>query len=283
MLAVVRRDPQVLGYAQSRWTLQAIAHCCEALQVTTKAGLSQLLARLGISYKRGRDYLHSPDRFYEEKRSQIELALLRAWYEPQRYVLVYLDEFGIYRQPTVAQDWEAVGASQPLARRSHKSDTCYRGIGALNALTGQVTYLLRSEISVAVLGKFYGLLRADYPTAEHIYVVEDNWPVHFHPTLLAQLQPQAFAHPPKLPASWSQLQRPEPPKDPLPITLLNLPTYAPWLNPIEKLWRWLRQKVIHLHRLSDDWNTLKQRVGAFLEQFRQGSSNLLRYVGLLPD
>ncbi|XGV95218.1 MAG: hypothetical protein ACAF41_21020 [Leptolyngbya sp. BL-A-14] len=151
MLAVVRRDPQVLGYAQSRWTLQAIAHGCEALQVTTKAGLSQLLARLGISYKRGRDYLHRPDRFYEEKRSQIELALLRAWYEPQRYVLVYLDEFGLYRQPTVAQDWEVVGASQPLARRSHKSDTCYRGVGALNALTGQVTDLLRSEISVAVL------------------------------------------------------------------------------------------------------------------------------------
>ena len=22
-----------------------------------------------------------------------------------------------------------------------------------------------------------------------------------------------------------------------------LPTYAPWLNPIEKLWRWLRQEV----------------------------------------
>ncbi|XGW00636.1 MAG: hypothetical protein ACAF41_21025 [Leptolyngbya sp. BL-A-14] len=32
---------------------------------------------------------------------------------------------------------------------------------------------------------------------------------------------------------------------------------------MEKLWRWLRQKVIHLHRLSDDWNTLQQRVGDF--------------------
>lgn len=161
---------------------------------------------------------------------------------------MYLDEFGIYRQPTLAQDWEAVGSAQPLARRSHKSDTCYRGVGALNPLSGQLTYLLRSQISVSVLTQFYHLIRADYPTVEQIYVVEDNWPVHFHPTLLAQLQPQAFADPPKLPASWSQLKMPARSCNPLPITLLNLPTYAPWLNPIEKLWRWLKQKLIHLHR-----------------------------------
>jgi len=37
------------------------------------------------------------------------------------------------------------------------------------------------------------------------------------------------------------------------------PTYAPWLNPIEKLWRWLRQEVRKMHRLADDWDTLRQR------------------------
>lgn len=281
---MVRRDPQVLGYAQNRWSLQAIADCCEWLRVRTPAGLSQLLKRLGISYQRGRHYVHSPDPFYQQKCSQIELALLRAWYDPARYVLLYLDEFGFYRQPTLAQTWEVRGGTcQPLAQRSHKSDTCYRGIGALNPLTGQLTYLLRSQISVSVLSQFYALIRADYPTVEQIYVVQDNWPVHFHPTLLAQLQAQALTYPPRLPHSWAQLQQPERSSSPFPITLLNLPTYAPWLNPIEKLWRWLRQTVIHLHRLSDDWPTLKQRVGDFLEQFRQGSTDLLRYVGLLPN
>ncbi|MCB8937397.1 MAG: hypothetical protein H6655_03210 [Ardenticatenaceae bacterium] len=33
-------------------------------------------------YKRGRDYVHSPDRHYQEKLSLIELARLRAYYEP---------------------------------------------------------------------------------------------------------------------------------------------------------------------------------------------------------
>jgi hypothetical protein len=113
--------------------------------------------------------VHSPDRFYQEKRTQIELALLRAWYDPQRYVLLYLDEFGFYRQPTLAPDWKAMGSSQPLARRSHQTNTCDRGVGALNPMTGQLTYLLRSEISVSVLAKFYGMIRADYPAIEQIY------------------------------------------------------------------------------------------------------------------
>ena len=45
----------------------------------------------------------------------------------------------------------------------------------------------------------------------------------------------------------------------------------------------LSQEVLHLHRLSDAWAALKQRVETFLEQFIDGSMALLRYVGLLPD
>ena len=62
-----------------------------------------------------------------------------------------------------------------------------------------------------------------------------------------------------------------------------LPTYAPWLNPIEKLWRWLRQDVLKLHRLADDWPELQRRVNAFLDQFATGSHELLRYAGLSGD
>ena len=62
-----------------------------------------------------------------------------------------------------------------------------------------------------------------------------------------------------------------------------LPTYAPWLNPIEKLWRWLRQDQLYVHRLAQDWSVLRQRVNAFFDQFAAGSHALLRYVGLLGE
>lgn len=65
---------------------------------------------------------------------------------------------------------------------------------------------------------------------------------------------------------------------------MYLPTYAPWLNPIEKLWRWLCQEVLHLHRLADRRDQLQRTVDGFLGQFAEphtaACQALLRYVGL---
>ena len=41
--------------------------------------------------------------------------------------------------------------------------------------------------------------------------------------------------------------------------------------------------VGHLHRLTDEWEILQQRVIAFMEQFKGGSQKLGRYVGLSPE
>jgi transposase len=62
-----------------------------------------------------------------------------------------------------------------------------------------------------------------------------------------------------------------------------LPTYSPWLNPIEKLWRRLRQDVLKMHRLAEDWEELLRRVRACLDVFADCSQDLLHYVGLLGE
>ena len=104
---------------------------------------------------------------------------------------------------------------------------------------------------------FYQHLVQAYPRARRIYVVQDNWSIHTHPDVLA-----ALAALPQIAPVW-------------------LPTYAPWLNAIEKLWRWLRGAVLTMHRLAVAWAVLRQRVHAFLDQFADGSHDLLHYVGLL--
>ena len=284
ILTIVRREPLLFGLHQTRWTLEAIAQVCPWLQVTTPGGLSQVLNRLGISYKRGRHYIRSPDEYYDDKLSLIQLLLLRAWYEPERYVFLYQDEFTYYRQPTLARNYEAKGHIQPLARMSYKTNSHFRLVAALNAITGQVTYRQYYKIGLRQLSDFYAVVRADYPDAEEMYVTQDNWPVHFHPDVLARLQPQDFfPWAPKVPPNWPTEPRPKAVQDDLPIRLLLLPTYASWLNRIEKLWRWLKQNVLHLHGLADDWQALKQAVAHFLSGFEAGSPELLRYVGLLPD
>ena len=129
---------------------------------------------------------------------------------------------------------------------------------------------------------FYTEVYQRYPDAKHIYMIQDNRPIHLHVCLLEALLPQTSSFKKPLPPSWSKGTTKIDKLAQLPIEIIQLPTYAPWKNPIEKLWRWVRQSILHLHRLTDDWETLQQRVLTFMEQFRGGSKKLLRYVGLLP-
>jgi hypothetical protein len=64
------------------------------------------------------------------------------------------------------------------------------------------------------------------------------------------------------------------------ITLVPLPTYSSWRNPIEKVWRFLKQEVLHMHPWADDWLHLKSQVAAFLDRFAAPNSTLLCYCGL---
>ena len=69
ILHVVRRTPRQFGYSRSRWQLDMIRETCPWLTLASRGGMSKLLKRLRISYKRGRDYVHSPDPNYAEKLS----------------------------------------------------------------------------------------------------------------------------------------------------------------------------------------------------------------------
>jgi len=293
ILHTVRRDASLFDRTKARWDLGLISQVCDWLAVNHPSSLSQLLKRLGISYKRGRSYIHSPDPNYDQKMDMIAQCLLKAWYAPEKYALLYQDEFTIYRQPTIARDYEQMGKFQPLARRGYGSNTELRGIGALNAITGQVTYHQTSKANIRQLTVFYDMVTQDYPQLDTIYMVQDNSPVHFHPDLLIHLQTQDFQFPTHVPGNWPDEPSPKAMRlaekrkakgkhEKLPIKILQLPTYAPWANPIEKLWRWVRQSILHLHRLSDDWSRLKLRIRDFILSFRKGSNELLRYVGLLP-
>lgn len=158
ILHTVRREPSSFGKSRSRWSLSLIADVCAWLQVNTPSGMSQLLKRLGICYKRGRNYIHSPDPYYQQKMDVIAQCLLKAWYAPEKCVLLYQDEFTIYRQPTLDRDYEQMGKLQPLAHRSHGSNTEFRGIGALNAVTGQVIYHQASKADIRQLTVFYDMI-----------------------------------------------------------------------------------------------------------------------------
>jgi transposase len=284
-LHVIRRDPHPFGIGRARWRLCDLLAQCNGLQLTTPSGLSRLLKRLEISYQRGRDHIHSPDPHYEPKLAWVTAVVEQARASAGRVVALYQDKITYYRQPAVAQAYEERGKRQPHAERSPGKDTVTRTTATLNVLDGQVEYWQGSRVSIPRLVAFYEQVHRAYPEAETLYLIQDNWTVHFHPDVLVALVEQESPWPRYLPPNWprepsAKAQR-KWGKWPLPIQLVPLPTYASWTNPIEKLWRWLRQEVLHMHRLAADLNALRGEVRQFLERFADGSPELLHYVGLL--
>ena len=245
------------GPAPSRWSLRAIQATFSWSQELTLSGVWRALARLDLRLRSSVVQQFSPDPAYRDKEAHVLACLREAAAHPDAIVALFLDETGYTRWPDPAPDWgPAAPVPRLVADRAGSKQQLWRMIGALNALTGQVDYRDNYIVGRHQVSVFYRQLDQVYAHARHVYVIQDNWSIHSHPDVLATL-----ATLPRLEAVW-------------------LPTYSPWLNPIEKLWRWLKGNVLKGHRLAADWPALRQRVRAFLTQFASGSDALLHYVGL---
>lgn len=255
---MLHRSPWELGFRRSRWRLQDVGRALAWLNGHSDAGIRKVLKRLGFSRKQALNFVHSPDVDFRSKWQAILRAYADAVNHPEEAVILFLDELTYYRRPSQAPAYHQRGKTQPHALEAARFNTQTRLVATLNGLTGQVHYLQRHMIGKDALVAFYAQVRAAYPTAQRVYIVQDNWPTHKSAEVLQALHKHG-------------------------LTPLFLPVYASWLNPIEKLWRWLKQEILHLHRLAHQLDQLRQQVIDFLDGFRHGSVELLRYSGLLSD
>lgn len=257
MHQVVGQRPEHFGLARSRWWLDGIRQVVDWLHACCLATVWRTLRRCHLSYKRGRRAVHSPDPLYAAKLATIGYLCGRAATEPGRIVFLYEDEMAYHRRPSIGYAFVPTGSDAPHAQQGWGPDTVRRVAGCLDVRTGQFHSQQRTHWTVAALTHFFQQVDAAYPAAERLYLALDNWPVHFLPSLRAPLTATTK------------------------IRLVRLPTYAPWTNPVERVWRQLAQEVLHLHRHTDDWPGLCARVQAWLDAAQRPSEALLRYTGLL--
>jgi len=253
--------PTPNGPPPSRWTLRTIRATFKTIENYTLSGVWRWLRRrVKVKLRSGHVQHFSPDPRYPTKVAKLKRCLKDVARNPEETVLLFLDEMGYAKWPDPAPTWAAAApVNSPEADRQKSNNGLWRVIGALNAWTGKVTYLDNYIVGRAKVIEMYDRIAKAYHRAKQIYVVQDNWSIHTHPDVLTALEEY-----PRIEPIW-------------------LPTYAPWLNPIEKLWRWLKETILKMHRLANNWPALHQRVNEFLEQFAHASRKLLRYVGLLGD
>ena len=251
------RSPHFCGLSCSRWSQERLRHTVPWMRSLSLPGISKLLRRLGVSYQRGRVHITSPDPLYQQKMEAIAQARMLSMWLPKRFVFLYEDEHTYGRQPPAAQAYANRGGPTPRAVQASRYWTKRRIAGCLDVHTGGLITRERARFNVREMAEFFLLVEKQYPEAERIFIALDNWPVHFHGYVLDTLREQHSR-----------------------ITLLPLPTYAPWTNPIEKVWRKFNQDLFHMHPWSQDWERLKQEVTDWLKAASSPSEDLLRYVGL---
>lgn len=184
---------------------------------------------------------------------------------PNEASVLYGDELSFYRRPSLTGNGAYYPqGEEPLFEQASAYNTRHRVGAAMDAYTGRVVWVDDKVVGVEALCLLMAKIRNAYGPERTIFLVWDNWHVHYQQKVATT-------------ASKCNIQ------------LLWLPTYAPsyapWTNPIEKMWRWLKQWHLHNHQLAlgIHFDTLKERVRTFLAAFADGSQALLRYVGLLPD
>lgn len=254
---IIRQSPRDYGIQRSRWRLQDIRQVVSWLRECTLPGVCQILKRLKIGLKQAITHVESPDPDKRLKRRRMAQAFAVALYRPQEYVVLFADELTYYSQPNSSRKYGSVGTHSPRVAHAVAENVMTRIGAVMDGLTGRVLYHQADKFGKVAMATLYRQVRQAYPQ-RRIFVIQDNVSFHYSDNVLSTAAD-------------------------LDIHPVYLPTYASWLNPIEKLWRWLKADVLHGHQFAHDPTLLRRKVAEFLDQFALGSSALLRYVGLLPD
>ena len=132
------------------------------------------------------------------------------------------------------------------------------GLGAVNYHTGETVILIRQRKRRKEVAELLEALIAKHPN-ETVYVAWDNASIHQDDEVETVVRDAAGR-----------------------LALLYLPTYSPWLNPIEMLWRHFRQEVIHCELFV----SVKALIAASLDFFHRYNTQphkVLSIIGAHPS
>jgi transposase len=131
--------------------------------------------------------------------------------------------------------------------------TKHYGIGAVNYHTGETVVLLRRHKRRREIAELLQALVDKHP-AGTIYVAWDNACTHEDDEVEMVVRAAAGR-----------------------LVLLYLPTYSPWLNPIEMLWRHFRREVTHCEL----FQTVKALLAAAREFFDRSNQHPCRMLSII--
>jgi transposase len=130
----------------------------------------------------------------------------------------------------------------------------YYGIGAINYYTGETVVQFQHHKRRKEIAQLLEAVLENHPTGT-VYVAWDNANTHEDDEVEEVVRAAAGR-----------------------LVLLYLPTYSPWLNPIEMLWRYFRGEVTHCE-LFETKQALLAAARDFFDRYNQYPHQLLSVIG----
>lgn len=164
----------------------------------------------------------------------------------------YADEFNVSWLPTLRKMWSPKG--QQVMIPTPGQPKRHYGLGAVNYYTGETVVIIRKRKRRLEVAELLQALVEKHPTGT-IYVAWDNASTHQDDEVEAVVRAAAGR-----------------------LVLLYLPTYSPWLNPIEMLWRHFRREVTHCE-LFETVKVLIEASYDFFRRYNQTPEKVLSIIG----
>jgi transposase len=147
---------------------------------------------------------------------------------------LFQDEFSLSNTATLSATWSPTGKQPEIACKQVKKERV-TGFGSVNPLTGQLIVNFEQTGNADTFKKHLRKVLRTYKGYRKIIIYVDN--VRFHHAKI--LKPFLEAHPE--------------------LEIRYLPAYSPDLNPVERVWWYMRKSITHNRYLS----SLKERIAKF--------------------
>ncbi len=250
LIEILHHKPKVYGINRSNWTQGSLAVAFEKLygQRPSKSTVGRLLKEAGLSWKKSRRVLTSPDPNYREK---VELLLNTLRSLKANEELFFIDELG----PLQVKRYGGRSYTPKEATPTHPQNQPSKGFitlyGALSATTNQVTWFYGKSKDSAGIIDLAEMLFNQYQAKSKIYLTWDAASWHGSGELVQWTD--------KL-NTWTRASGGRPI-----IEFVPLPSSAQFLDVIEAVFSGMKRAVIH----NSDYQSEEEMKTAISTHFRE--------------
>jgi transposase len=213
----------------------------------TESGIRAILTKLGFVYKKTVSVPGGAD-IAEQERFLKQLEPFLEEIDTETEVVCFMD--AVHPQHNTRSDYVWAKQGQDKEVRTNSGRNRVNINGAMNAHRPEEVVMVEAErINAESTRELFEKLLHKYQDKAKIYILADNARYYYNETLRKWLE--------------------ENPK----IQMLHLPPYSPNLNLIERLWKFLRKKVINLHFYAT-FDEFRKAIREFFENLKQYKDEL---------